>query len=200
MGICPPSNHTGILPPVRALWPLWPRPDVPPTPVAVPLPRRFESFVAPAAGRMVPSLMRSVLLHLHQVADLEHHAPDLGRVVVFHGLLHVADPQRAHGRPLDGRMAARALRLGDLELARHGYRLPNSSSTVRPRMAATSDARRRRRRPSTVAFTRLCGLRLPRHFLSTFCTPATSSTARTPAPAITPVPGAAGLIMTSPAP
>src|SRR5262245_56132197 len=46
----------------------------------------------------------------------------------------------------------------------------------------------------------LCGLRVPRHFVSTFCTPATSSTARTPAPAITPVPGLAGLSMTSPAP
>ena len=52
----------------------------------------------------------------------------------------------------------------------------------------------------TVALTRLCGLRLPRHLVSTFCTPATSSTARTPPPAITPVPGEAGLSSTWPAP
>ena len=36
--------------------------------------------------------------------------------------------------------------------------------------------------------------------MSTFCTPATSSTARTPAPAMTPVPGLAGLSITLPAP
>src|SRR5262245_33526865 len=67
-------------------------------------------------------------------------------------------------------------------------------------MPATSEGRRRRFRPSTVALHMLCGLRVPRHFVSTFWMPATSSTARTPAPAITPVPGLAGLSMTSPAP
>src|SRR6185503_503985 len=57
IGIWPPSNHTGILPPERAFLPLWPLPAVPPKPVAAPLPRRFVSFVAPAAGRRFPSLM-----------------------------------------------------------------------------------------------------------------------------------------------
>ena len=51
-----------------------------------------------------------------------------------------------------------------------------------------------------MAFTRLCGLRLPRHLVSTFWTPAASRTARTPEPAITPVPGLAGLSITRPAP
>src|SRR5262249_12643897 len=46
----------------------------------------------------------------------------------------------------------------------------------------------------------LWGFRVPRHLVSTFWMPATSSTARTPAPAITPVPGLAGLSITSPAP
>src|ERR1043166_7116839 len=81
-----------------------------------------------------------------------------------------------------------------------GTRFPNISSSVRPRIAATSEGRRRRFSPSTVAFTMLCGLRVPRHLVSTFITPATSSTARTPAPAITPVPGDAGLRRPPPPP
>ena len=185
IGIWPPSNHAGILPPERAFLPLWPLPAVPPRPLAAPLPRRFVSCVAPAAGRIVPIRMVTSyvdLLHLHQVADLEDHAPDLGRVVVLDGLLHAADAERAHRRALILRVSAGALRSGVI-LSLRAMAAPlrrTSPSSVRPRIAATSDGRRSRRRPSTVALTRLCGLREPRHLVSTFCTPATSSTARTP--------------------
>src|SRR5262249_14116051 len=106
IGIWPPSNHTGMPPPDRAFLPLWPLPDVPPWPDAAPLPRRFVFFMAPAAGRRLPSRIL-ILLHLHQVADLEDHAPDLGRVVVHHGVLHAPDAQRAHGRGLVFLVAAR---------------------------------------------------------------------------------------------
>src|ERR1051325_5538503 len=124
-------------------------------------------------------------------------------------LLERAAAHRRHVRgaaqtlqPVDGRLhhvvrIARAEALGEHV---HHARFPNISSSVRPRIAATSEGRRRRFSPSTVAFTMLCGLRVPRHLVSTFITPATSSTARTPAPAITPVPGDAGLSSTSPAP
>src|ERR1051325_9318936 len=79
---------------------------VSPWPVPAPLPRRFVCFIAPAAGWMFPSLMTSVLLDRHQVADLEDHAPDLGRVGVHHGVLHLADAERAHGGTLVLRMPA----------------------------------------------------------------------------------------------
>src|SRR5882672_4735497 len=69
-----------------------------------------------------------------------------------------------------------------------------------PREAATAPARRSDLSPCTVALHRLCGLRLPRHLVSTFWTPAASRIARTLEPAITPVPGDAGLSMTRPAP
>ena len=52
----------------------------------------------------------------------------------------------------------------------------------------------------TVAFTRLIGFWLPSDFESTSWMPASSSTARTPPPAITPVPSEAGLRKTLPAP
>src|SRR5262245_47871291 len=50
IGIWPPSNHAGILPPARAFLPLCPLPAVPPRPVPAPLPRRLLGRVAPAAG------------------------------------------------------------------------------------------------------------------------------------------------------
>ena len=51
-----------------------------------------------------------------------------------------------------------------------------------------------------VALITLWGLADPRDFVSTSWTPSTSRTARTAPPAITPVPGAAGLRSTMPAP
>ena len=60
--------------------------------------------------------------------------------------------------------------------------------------------RRRPVRPSIVALTRLIGFWVPIDFESTSRTPASSSTARTPPPAITPVPGLAGRRTTWPEP
>src|SRR5438552_8648974 len=57
---------------------------------------------------------------------------------------------------------------------------------LRPRSRATSSGRRSRFRPTTVAFAMLIGLVVPRLFASTSRIPASSSTARTPPPAITP--------------
>src|SRR5262249_51590207 len=51
-----------------------------------------------------------------------------------------------------------------------------------------------------VARTMLFGLFDPMHFVSTLASPASSTTARTPPPAMTPVPSDAGLSSTSPAP
>src|SRR5579883_1024868 len=67
-----------------------------------------------------------------------------------------------------------------------------------PRSLEISSLVRSMRRHSIVAPTTLKGLSLPKLLVSTFLTPAASSTARTPPPAITPVPGAAGFIQTLP--
>src|SRR6476659_4161867 len=61
-----------------------------------------------------------------------------------------------------------------------------------PRDRATSSGRRSRLRPSTVARAMLIGFVVPRLFERTSRIPASSSTARTPPPAITPVPSLAG--------
>src|SRR4051794_23725659 len=77
---------------------------------------------------------------------------------------------------------------------------PSTSSIDRPRSSATSSGRRRLCRPATVALTRLIGFWEPSDLLRMSWIPASSSTARTPPPAITPVPGEAGLSITRPEP
>ena len=63
-------------------------------------------------------------------------------------------------------------------------------------MRATSSGRRSFFRPSTVALAMLIGFVVPRLFASTSRMPASSSTARTPPPAMTPVPSEAGRMNT----
>src|SRR4029434_7458350 len=70
---------------------------------------------------------------------------------------------------------------------------PLTSRTARPRSSARCAGLRRPWSAATVAFTRLIGFWLPSDFESTSWMPASSSTARTPPPAITPVPGEAGI-------
>src|SRR4051794_13070946 len=77
---------------------------------------------------------------------------------------------------------------------------PSTLSPDRPRSAATSSGLRRSCRPATVALTRLIGFCEPSDFERMSWIPASSSTARTPPPAITPVPGEAGLRNTRPEP
>src|SRR5207237_5255098 len=50
IGIWPPSNPMKFMLPVRAFWPLPPRPAVLPSPLAWPRPTRFFSFTPPPAG------------------------------------------------------------------------------------------------------------------------------------------------------
>ena len=74
-----------------------------------------------------------------------------------------------------------------------------TSSIGRPRLAAISSGRLRPFSAATVACTTLIGLEEPRDRDSTSWMPAHSSTARTGPPAMTPVPGLAGLSSTTPA-
>src|SRR5579875_1867871 len=75
-----------------------------------------------------------------------------------------------------------------------------TSAASLPRKRATFSAVLSERSASTVAYTTLIGLGLPSDFVKISWMPASSSTARIAPPAITPVPGAAGLSSTRPAP
>src|SRR5262249_3300629 len=67
---------------------------------------------------------------------------------------------------------------------------------VTPRSWATSSRVRSSSRPCSVALTRLSGLVLPCVWVRMSWTPAHTRTSRTPGPALTPVPGPAGTMMT----
>src|SRR3954466_9979928 len=155
------------------------------------------------------------LLDRHQVTDGVDHASDLRAVLLDD---HVADPletERAQGLALVGLAADRGLHLLDLELchqadtsrevpagtsARALSRAAGAtSSTGRPRRAATASGVSRLRNASTVACTTLMELDEPSDLLRMSWIPAHSSTARAEPPAITPVPGAAGRSITTPA-
>src|SRR5207248_758204 len=147
--------------------------------------------------------------------DFVDHAPDLGRVVVLHAVSDVAKAKRAQRVPLALIGAVLGAALRHLEVA-HGEDSPDASagdpeSSVAvaedapplparprtwliesPRSSATSSGVRNDSSPVIVALTRLMGFWDPRLFDSTSRMPASSSTARTPPPAITPVPSLAG--------
>ena len=77
---------------------------------------------------------------------------------------------------------------------------PRISFTVLPRFSATDSALTRPHRPAKVADTTLMGLLERIDFARMSLMPAASMTARTGPPAIMPVPAAAGLSRTAPAP
>src|ERR671916_247796 len=117
------------------------------------------------------------------------HAPYLGRVRVHAG---VPDPLQPEGldRPLLVTLGTDdALYLSNLQGAHDVIFTPLACS-----MSALV---RSLCRPSTVACTRLTDVVEPSALVSTSLTPASSRTARTPPPAITPVPSEAGLRRTS---
>src|SRR3954453_3473067 len=157
---------------------------------------------------------------------LDHAAQRLG-IGLLDRLADAAQPDRAQRVPLAAVRAVRRLDLGDDERA-HGAVTsaelsttsasvsvsagaspfatgwagaadkPRTLSTERPRSAAISSGLGRSCRPAIVALTRLIGFCEPSDFERMSWIPASSSTARTPPPAITPVPGEAGLRNTRP--
>src|SRR5579859_6973054 len=82
-----------MLPPVRAFWPLVPRPAVLPRPEPCPRPTRLSALCEPGAGRKSESFTDS-LLYLHQVNHLMDHATYSRLIVMFNSLLELAKPQR----------------------------------------------------------------------------------------------------------
>src|SRR3954471_14188643 len=138
--------------------------------------------------------------------------PELRGLGALGGLADPTEPERAQRVALLlARLVGRA-DLPDLERGRHQLEAsaagaaplvssrPSTSRTLRPRSSATCCGLRRSWRAAIVARTRLIGFWLPRRFESTSSNPASSSTGRTPPPAITPVPAEAGLRSTRAAP
>src|SRR5439155_17383711 len=156
--------------------------------------------------------MRSDLLaavDTDEVADVQQHTGELWRVLVDGSTADLPEPERAQGAAMAPGLAdpTTNLRHGDL---RHqlspastaagtgrlsSFRRAGSGSTseiVLPRMRATSSGRRSFFSASTVALAMLIGFVVPRLFARMSRMPASSSTARTPPPAMTPVPSLAG--------
>src|SRR4051812_35503432 len=165
----------------------------------------------------------------HQVTDAMHHAARLRGVLDLDRLADAPQPERAQRVELLLVRAVLALDLRHLHDAGSSSaastvpfaapsdsvptRPPSSVSVAarppprprtwlieRPRSSATSSGVRRDWRPWTVALTRLIGFCEPRDLLRMSWMPASSSTARTPPPAMTPVPSEAGLRKTLPEP
>src|SRR5918992_707313 len=219
IGFCPPSKRTRRLFPERAPAPLWPRPAVLPVPEPSPRPMRLRFLREPLAGfrewsptsgighlyemtnRMNQALNSRVVLPLGGTADLaqperlERRA--LLRVGAVHGL-HLSDDERRHQAGVSSAVGSSAAGCSAAGSSVSGSRpsSPSTSATVRPRSSATCFGSRSVWSASTVAFTRLIGFWLPSDFESTSWMPASSSTARTPPPAITPVPAEAGFSST----
>jgi len=106
-----------------------------------------------------------------------------------HGVRHAPYASARTGPQLNPAVAACALHLRDLELSA----MVLASEHLLERAAAhrgRSEGRRKRLRPIR-ALHMLCGLRVPRHLVSTFWMPPPRA-GRAPGPAITPVPGLAG--------
>src|SRR5581483_1871562 len=150
-------------------------------------------MLTPLLGRglcRAPALARA-LLDLDQVAHLVHPA-SVGAVVFDLYRLAPADQaERLHGQLLVLFLADGALLQCYLQ-ARHHSLLPTAASRRRRSAVGSFMAAR----PLIVAWTTFMMLLLPSDFASTSLTPAISMTARTPPPAMRPVPGEAGLIST----
>src|SRR5699024_258143 len=146
---------------------------------------------------------------LLRFGDAEHEA-DLGDLALRSGIVRLngdvarlLQAQGLGGCDLLLAAADQALLQLDLEhLICHGVLPPQPriSFTVLPRFSATDSALTRPHRPAKVADTTLMGLLERIDLARMSLMPAASMTARTGPPAIMPVPGAAGLSSTAPAP
>src|SRR5688572_22583282 len=177
---------------------------------------RFSSSLT--ALSLLDAPLISQRSHGHEMAYLAQHALQLRRVLVVRAATDLAEAERAQGTEVTIGLTDSTTHLRDLQLA-HSLvssvsAAPTTTSSasfaaacfaacaaaetgrtwaiVRPRIAATSSGRTSRLSPSTVARHMLIGFVVPRLFASTSRIPASSSTARVPPPAMTPVPSLAG--------
>src|SRR4051794_33988909 len=121
MGFWPPSKFTRFLAPERAPRPLWPRPEVLPTPEPSPRPTRLRSLREPGAGERLWSPIRSsAIVDLDQVSDGADEAAHR-RVVggTLRGLADPAQPECPQRLLLPAARAIGGANLLQLERARH---------------------------------------------------------------------------------
>src|ERR1700724_2662986 len=137
------------------------------------------------------------------MAHLAQHACQDGALVVLAAPADLAEAERAQRAAVPLALADLAPDLRDAHLRhqllflrpRRFFSLGAGSSGAGSSAAGGSAAAAGRRRffsPSTVAFAMLIGFVVPRLLARMSRIPASSRTARTPPPAITPVPGLAG--------
>src|SRR5690606_32986008 len=103
-GIWPPSKPGLTLPlPLRAYWPLWPRPQVLPRPEPMPRPTRVRSVRAPGAGlSSLRCMVIGLFLNLDEVVDLVDQAANLRAVLQFTHIVELAQAQGAHRQAVAG--------------------------------------------------------------------------------------------------
>src|SRR3954464_8930503 len=194
-----------------------------------PRPTRLRALRLPGAGLSVWSPKSSGLSEFsvidpHQVADAVQHAARLRGVLNLDRVADAAQPERAQRvelllvrpvlafdlRHLHDAGASSAASVvpfdspagpaSSVSVAARSPPRPRTWLIDRPRSSATSSGVRRDWSPATVALTRLIGFCEPSDLLRMSWIPASSRTARTPPPAMTPVPGEAGLSITRPDP
>src|SRR4051812_49326376 len=206
IGICPPSKAAGTF--LRAPVPLVPRPALLPLEPS-PRPTRVFGVLAPGAGRRWWTLIAITRPPQHSRGGSRRRScPNLGTVLLPPHMFDPLRPERPRGAPLVLLPADPGPDLGALQACHQctaasaraaSMAAGATSSTGRPRRAATFSGDSRPFSAATVACTMLIGLDDPRLLLSTSWMPAHSSTARTGPPAMTPVPAEAGWRSTTPA-
>src|SRR3954451_20196275 len=219
-GIWPPSKPL-IATPVRAFWPLTPRPAVLPLPEPMPRPTRMRSLVAPELSRISFSFMAPSLLPVfdaHEVLDLLDHAAHRRGVGQGRDAMQLVQPEADERLALLVVPADRRADLPDADrggfchcaLRQASAPAPSDRSasrrrdwmveTLRPRRAATARGLSSFFSALKVARTRLYGFDDPSDFATTSCMPSVSNTARIGPPAMMPVPCGAVRRITLPAP
>src|SRR5450759_83438 len=138
------------------------------------------------------------------MVDLLEHAGQLRTLFALNRATDASESERTQRPAVPGALSDDASGLRDAHTSHQtgasvvlaGERGGSTSAIDLPRMRATSSGRRRLLSAFTVALAMLIGLVVPRLLARMSWIPASSSTARTPPPAMTPVPSLAGLSIT----
>src|SRR5206468_11996788 len=115
----PPSKPL-MRTPVRAFWPLTPRPEVLPRPEPMPRPRRFLRRRAPGLSRIsfnLMSLSSGRLVDAHQMVHAANHAAHRRRVLELAGAMQLVEAEPLQGVALGRDAPDRAADLGHA----HGF-------------------------------------------------------------------------------
>src|SRR5690606_38988818 len=109
-------------PPLRAPWPLVPRPAVLPCPAEMPRPTRLRDFFEPSLGPKSLSFISPDLpgpfldglyfFYRHQMADLVDHPPNGRCIFVFDRFIEVLEAECLDSRLLTHSITDRALAIG----------------------------------------------------------------------------------------